>query len=77
MDMPEGDGMKFGVVKSFDRRLGVGLISPEDGGADVGVHVSAVERAGLSTLEVGDRLSYAVMKSGARGAVFAMKLRLC
>jgi CspA family cold shock protein len=68
--------MRIGVVKSFDRRLGVGLITPEDGGADIDVRTSAVERAGLSRLEIGDRLAFDTMRSGARGAVFAMNLRL-
>jgi CspA family cold shock protein len=68
--------VRTGVVTAFDRRRGVGSIAPEDGGADVGVHTSALERAGLSGLEVGDRIGFEVMRSGAVGAVFAVKLRL-
>ncbi len=68
--------MRTGVVRSFDRSRGVGLIVPEDGSGNVDVHVSAVERAGIARLEPGDRVSFDVMKSGAVGAVFAVRLRL-
>ena len=68
--------MTFGMVKTFDRKKGSGLITPEDGGADVFVHVSAVERAGLANLEVGDRVSYDTTTNGARGIGLATNLRL-
>jgi CspA family cold shock protein len=68
--------MSFGVVKSFDRRLGSGVVTPDDGSADVRVHASALERAGLSRLQVGDRVSYDLVVSGARGARLAVNLRL-
>lgn len=66
----------FGTVKSFDRRKGDGLITPEDGGADVYVHVSVVERAGLANLEIGDRVSFDMMKNEARAQSVATNLRL-
>jgi CspA family cold shock protein len=68
--------MEIGVVKSFDRRLGSGMLTPENGGEDVRVHASEVERADLSNLEVGDRLSFDVSRSGAGGAPRATNLRL-
>lgn len=68
--------MTFGTVKSFDRRKGGGLITPEDGGADVFVHVAVVERAGLATLEIGDRVSFNLMRSGSRVESVATNLRL-
>jgi CspA family cold shock protein len=68
--------LRTGVIRSFDRARGFGLIVPEDGGPDVDVHASAVERAGISHLEPGDRVSFDVMRSGAVGAVLAVRLRL-
>ena len=68
--------MATGTVRSFDPKRGSGLITPEDGGDDVFVHVSAVEKAGLSHLEAGDRVFYEVMRSGAHGARFITTLRL-
>ena len=63
-----------GTVKFFNQAKGYGFISPEDGGKDVFVHVSAVERAGLSTLAEGQRLSYDVTEQ--RGKPAAENLRL-
>ena len=45
--------MKIGTVKWFNATKGFGLIQPEDGGADVFVHISAVERAGMRSLNEG------------------------
>ncbi len=50
--------MALGLVKCFDARKGSGLITPDGGGPEVFVHVSAVERAGLSGLDAGDRVSF-------------------
>lgn len=52
--------MFTGVVKWFNPTKGFGFIQPEQGGNDVFVHISAVERAGLGTLREGQRLSYAL-----------------
>jgi cold shock protein len=55
-----------GTVKFFNRDKGFGFIAPENGGKDVFVHVSAVQRGGMPWLEEGMRLSFAVVDD-ARG----------
>ena len=50
--------MSKGTVKWFNGTKGYGFISPEGGGGDVFVHISAVERAGLSTLNEGQKVQY-------------------
>ncbi len=50
--------MPTGTVKWFNPTKGFGFIEPEDGGNDAFVHISAVERAGLSTLNEGQKVSY-------------------
>lgn len=55
----EGEGtMPVGKVKFFNTQKGFGFIQPDDGTRDVFVHISAVERAGLGTLNEGDKVSY-------------------
>jgi CspA family cold shock protein len=50
--------MTAGTVKWFNATKGFGFIEPEDGSKDVFVHISAVERAGLSSLSEGQKVSY-------------------
>ncbi|MGH6718221.1 MAG: cold-shock protein [Alphaproteobacteria bacterium] len=50
--------MANGTVKWFNPTKGYGFIQPEDGGKDVFVHISALQRAGLSNLAEGQRVSY-------------------
>ncbi len=50
--------MTTGTVKFFNAIRGFGFIEPEDGSKDAFVHISAVERAGLSTLSEGQKVSY-------------------
>jgi CspA family cold shock protein len=50
--------MATGTVKWFNPTKGFGFIQPESGGADVFVHISAVERAGLNSLNEGQKVSY-------------------
>ncbi|MBB6470324.1 CspA family cold shock protein [Aminobacter lissarensis] len=50
--------MPTGTVKWFNSAKGFGFIQPDDGGQDVFVHISAVERAGLSTLVDGQKIQY-------------------
>ena len=65
--------MSNGTVKWFNTTKGYGFIQPEDGGADVFVHVSAVERAGLRSLSEGQRVSYELQKE--RGKTAAVNLK--
>ena len=52
--------MNIGIVKFFNATKGFGFISPENGGKDVFVHVSAVEAAGMRSLNEGQRVSFEV-----------------
>jgi len=53
--------MATGTVKFFNAQKGFGFITPSDGSRDVFVHISAVERAGMSLLHEGQRVSYDVV----------------
>jgi cold shock protein len=53
--------MANGTVKWFNATKGYGFIEPEDGGKDAFVHISAVERAGLSTLKDGQKVSFEIV----------------
>jgi len=53
--------MPVGTVKFFNTQKGYGFISPEDGSKDVFVHITAVERAGMRTLNEGQRVSYEIV----------------
>ena len=65
--------MATGIVKFFNAQKGFGFIQPTDGSKDVFVHVSAVERAGISTLVEGEKVSYDVVTE--RGKQAAANLR--
>lgn len=52
--------MATGTVKWFNSQKGYGFIQPDNGGSDVFVHISAVERAGLSDLRDGQKVSYEI-----------------
>jgi len=65
--------MTQGTVKWFNSQKGFGFIQPDDGGKDVFVHISAVERAGLSGLNEGQKVSFDVMTE--RGKYSAGNLR--
>ena len=66
--------MATGTVKWFNATKGFGFIQPDNGGKDVFVHISAVERAGLNNLNEGAKVSYEEMES--RGKTSAEKLRV-
>jgi CspA family cold shock protein len=66
--------MATGTVKWFNAQKGFGFIQPADGGKDVFVHISAVERAGLTTLNEGQQLSYELVTDRQRGKTSAEKL---
>ena len=53
--------MASGTVKWFNPTKGYGFIEPSDGGKDVFVHISAVERAGMTSLNEGQKISYEVV----------------
>jgi CspA family cold shock protein len=57
------DAMATGTVKWFNPTKGYGFIQPQGGGKDVFVHISAVERAGLSTLNEGQVVQYEVVSN--------------
>ncbi|MEZ5778126.1 MAG: cold-shock protein [Paracoccaceae bacterium] len=67
--------MATGTVKWFNTTKGFGFIAPDDGGKDVFVHISAVERAGLKTLSDNQKVSYE-MQSGRDGRESAGDLKL-
>ena len=67
--------MNKGTVKWFNNQKGFGFIQPEAGGKDVFVHISAVERAGLSTLSEGQQVSFDVVADRRSGKSAAENLR--
>ncbi len=67
--------MNTGIVKWFNNQKGFGFIQPEDGSKDVFVHISAVERAGMSTLNEGQKLSFDVVADRRTGKSAAENLR--
>ncbi len=64
--------MTTGTVKWFNTQKGYGFIQPSDGGRDVFVHISAVERAGLSSLNEGQTINYELVTE--RGKTSAANL---
>ena len=66
--------MATGTVKWFNGQKGYGFIAPDGGGKDVFVHISAVERAGLSSLNEGAKVSFEVVQN--RGKESAENLRV-
>ena len=67
--------MTIGVVKWFNAQKGFGFIQPDDGGADVFVHISAVERAGMATLHEGQKLSFELERDQRSGKTSAGQLQ--
>jgi CspA family cold shock protein len=67
--------MATGKVKWFNNQKGFGFIEPDQGGPDVFVHISAVERAGLSTLNEGDKLSFELVADKRSGKSSADSLK--
>lgn len=66
--------MATGVVKWFNPTKGYGFIAPDDGGKDVFVHITAVEKAGLRGLDEGQKVSFELQES--RGRMAASDLQL-
>ena len=67
--------MTIGTVKWFNAQKGFGFIQPETGGKDVFVHISAVERSGMSSLGEGQKVSFDVEKDQRSGKVAAINLQ--
>jgi CspA family cold shock protein len=67
--------MATGTVKWFNTTKGYGFIQPDDGGSDVFVHISAVERASLGGLRDGQKLSYELERDRKSGKLAAGDLR--
>jgi CspA family cold shock protein len=67
--------MATGTVKWFNATKGFGFIQPDDGGADVFVHISAVERAGMRSLNEGDKVSFELERDRKSGKMSAGQLQ--
>ena len=67
--------MSTGTVKWFNAAKGFGFIQPDDGSTDVFVHISAVERAGMESLNDGQKLSYEVVRDNRSGKSAADNLQ--
>lgn len=67
--------MPVGKVKFFNAQRGFGFIAPDDGSPDVFVHISAVEQAGMSTLNEGQRVSFDLVSDQRRGKTNAQNLK--
>ena len=66
--------MAVGTVKWFNAQKGFGFIQPDDGSKDVFVHISAVERAGMGSLNEGQKLSFE-LERGQQGKTSAVNLQ--
>ncbi len=70
------DSMATGTVKWFNATKGFGFIQPDDGGKDVFVHISAVERAGMRELNEGQKLAYDIVPDKRTGRSSAGNLKV-
>lgn len=67
--------MTTGTVKWFNSQKGFGFIAPDDGGSDAFVHISAVERAGMSDLREGQKVGFELVTDQRSGKMSADKLQ--
>ena len=65
--------MTNGTVKWFNATKGYGFIQPDSGGADVFVHISALERAGMATLNEGQKISYEIATNKGKSSAVNLK----
>jgi CspA family cold shock protein len=68
--------MSQGTVKWFNSEKGFGFIAPDDGSKDAFVHISAVERSGLSQLREGDKVTFELVADRKSGKMSAEKLEI-
>jgi CspA family cold shock protein len=68
--------MTTGTVKLFNLQKGFGFIAPDDGGKDAFVHISAMERAGISTLREGQKLRFELVSDQKSGKMSAESLAI-
>jgi CspA family cold shock protein len=68
--------MPTGKVKWFNSEKGYGFIQPEDGGGDIFVHISAVERSGLQSLKEDQQVSYELYNDSRRNKTSAVDLKV-
>jgi CspA family cold shock protein len=73
--LPKGSIMATGTVKWFNATKGFGFIQPDDGGQDVFVHISAVQRSGLAELVDGQKVSYDLERDKRSGKMSAGNLQ--
>lgn len=66
--------MSTGIVKWFNGTKGYGFIKPDDGGADIFVHISQIQAAGLQTLDENQRISFEIQDNKGRKAAGNLKL---
>jgi cold shock protein len=71
----KGTAMTTGTVKFYNSAKGYGFIQPDDGGKDVFVHATALERAGLRTLVEGQKVSFDIEADRRTGKTNATKIR--
>ncbi|MBN8522076.1 MAG: cold-shock protein [Alphaproteobacteria bacterium] len=67
--------MATGTVKWFNNQKGYGFIQPDDGGADIFVHISAVEKSGMQSLREGQKISYELFNDPKKGKSSAVNLK--
>jgi CspA family cold shock protein len=72
--LPEEMIMSVGTVKFFNTSKGFGFIRPDDGSKDVYVHVSTIEKAGLSVLSEGQKVSFEVANTSGKDAAVDLKV---
>lgn len=75
MLLQKGFVMTTGTVKWFNSTKGFGFIQPDNGGADVFVHISAVERAGMREIVEGQKLDFELERDSKSGKMSAAQLR--
>lgn len=66
--------MATGVVKWFNGTKGYGFVKPDDGGADIFIHISAIQKAGIQTLDEGQRINFDIEDNKGRKAAGNIKL---